>query len=154
MLLGLPFLAIGLWFLGSLAGAYSDVRKIRSEWIRRPATIVAHESFAIGIHQRFHRPSVRYAYEHEGARYECTRHDVLEEFPVVSTSIGRRGKLPYSVGQAVTAYVDPKAPYESVLSLEVQYVGLLAPFGLLFLLIGGAALIGPWVVKRYRAVRT
>ena len=152
LLFALPFLAIGLWFLGSLAGAWFDARTIRKEWTQVPATIVAHESIAIGIHRRFHRPTVRYAYEFEGARYECTRHDLLEEFPIVSTSIGRRGKLPYAVGQAVTAYVDPKAPYESVLSLEVQYVGFLGPFGLLFALIGGAFFIA--AVKRYRTGRT
>jgi hypothetical protein len=157
MLFGLPFLGVGVWLLGSLAGARNQMREIRESWIRLPATIVAHDSLAIGIRQRFHRPTVRYAYEHQGTRYESNRHDLLEEFPIVSTSLGRRGKLPYTVGQTVKAYVNPKEPVQSVLSLELQYESLLGSFGLIFFLIGGAFLLGPplarWLESEQRRNR-
>lgn len=138
VLFGLPFVVCGLWLLMSLAGALLRLREFQS---KVPATIVAYEQIAVGTHRPIHRPTVRYAYEVHGERRESTRHDLLQSFPVVSRHLGRQGRLPYAVGQTVTAYVDPEG--EAVLSLELQYASLLGPGGLVFLLMGGAFVVGP-----------
>jgi len=143
VLFGLPFLVCGGWLLARLGGAYFMVREIRSEWVRVPATIMGHETITIGSRRPIRRPTVRYAYEFGGARYETYRHDLLQELPVVSRALGRTAKLPYEPGATVSAFVDPKAPIEAVLSLELQYAGLIGPAGILFLLIGVAFVLGP-----------
>lgn len=151
ILFGLPFLGCGLWLLLTLAGALVRLHEIRTSWVEVPATVVAHESIVLGIRRAFHRPTVRYAYERDGVRHESTRHDLLQAFPLLSRSLGRMGRLPYAVGQTVTARVDPKEPGESVLSLELQYATFLGPAALIFLLIGGAFVVGPPLAAWRRA---
>jgi hypothetical protein len=142
MLFGLPFLACGLYLLLSLAGALRMTWEIEREWARVPATILAHEDIVLGVRRPIRVPTVRYAYDFEGRRFESNRHDLLQTFPVASRYL-RRGRLTYDVGQAVTARVDPKSPEDAVLSTETRYASLLGPGGLLFALFGSALVLGP-----------
>lgn len=151
VLLGLPFLGVGLWLLGSLGWACLLRAQIAANWIVVPAVIEAHESIPIGARRPVWRPTVRYSYEVGGSRYESTRHDLLEAFPVVSHALGRKGRLPYDRGQRVTAHVSPSDPRKAVLRLELQYVPLLALGGLVFTLVGGAFVGGPLLAARRRA---
>ena len=138
VLFGLPFFACGLWLLGSLAGAFLRLREFDRQV---PATILAHEQIVLGTRRPIHRPTVRYSYEVNGGRRESTCHDLLQTFPLVSRGLGKKGKLPYEVGQTLTAHVDAEG--EAILSFELQYAALLGPAGALFILLGGAFMVGP-----------
>lgn len=136
-LLGVPFLLVGAYLGLSLGGAFFRLR----EFTRRvPATILAHESINVGGRRPLHRPTVLYEYEVNGERRESRRHDLLQTFPVFSRALGRQGRLPYRIGQTVTAHVDAEG--EAVLSLELQYAALLGPAAFIFLAIGGALTVG------------
>ena len=135
--LGVPFLLVGAFLGTSLGGAFLRLREFSRQV---PATILAHESINVGGRRPLHRPTVLYEYEVNGERRESRQHDLLQTFPVVSRALGRQGRLPYRIGQTMTAHVDPRG--EAVLSLELQYAALLGPAAFIFLGIGGALTAG------------
>jgi len=136
------FLAMGIFFFFLLSNELLGILTVY-RWKEVPATIVS-SSVVEGKADDPFSVAVKFKYEWDGKSYTSERYYASSKtYPKYGEASGKIVGL--SQGVATHCYVDPKNPAAAVLRREGLTLGFFLLLPLVFVVIGGAGVVGAWL---------
>jgi hypothetical protein len=141
-LFALPFFSVGAWMLASIGSTLHDAWRMQ-DWEPVAAQLIAagYETRA-GDDSDTHEAYARYSYRYRGRDYEGDRvglqggADNIGDYQV---DTGNRLSAMRSRGEAVTAWVNPAAPAQSIIDRDIRW-GLVGFKSIFLFVFGGFGL--------------
>ena len=141
-LFALPFFAVGLWMLWSISNAFHDAWQMR-DWVEVEANLVrGGYTTNSGSDSDTHEAYAEYVYSFAGERHVGSRvslSDGGDNIGDYQQRMGRRLQVAAANGDAITVYVDPDAPHDSIIDRDLRW-GLVGFKSIFLFVFGGFGL--------------
>jgi hypothetical protein len=148
-LFALPFFAVGAWMLVSIGSLFHDAWRMQG-WEPVPAKLIAagYETLS-GDDSDTYEAYARYRYRYRGHVYEGDRVGLAggaDNIGNYQVETGNRLSAMRARGEAVTAWVNPAAPAESIIDRDIRWglVGFRSIFVFVFGGFGLGLLVYTW----------
>ena len=152
-LFALPFFGVGVWMLWSIGSTFHDAWRMQ-DWEPVPAQLITagYETHS-GDDSDSYEAYARYAYQHSGQAYNGDRVALsggADNIGDYQTDLGNRLSGLRARGEPVTVWVNPQAPWESVIDRRIRWglVGFKSIFLFVFGGIGLGLLIYTWMAPK------
>ena len=149
-LFALPFFGVGVWMLFSIGGTFYDAWRMQG-WDPVEARLIAagydtHSGDDSDTYQAY----ARYSYRYRGQVYEGSRVALssgADNIGDYQTDTGNRLAAMHSRGDAITVWVDPATPAESIIDRDIRWglIGFKSIFLFVFGGIGLGLLVYTWI---------
>ena len=141
-LFALPFFAVGVWMLWSISGTFYDALQMR-DWIAADATLIrAGYTTSSGSDSDTYQAYAEYSYSHGGTRYVGDRVSLSsggDNIGDYQQDTGRRLQTAAARGTAITVFVDPESPDQSIIDRKLRW-GLIGFKSIFLFVFGGFGL--------------
>lgn len=141
-LFALPFFAVGVWMLWSISSSLHDAWQMQ-DWVQVEAKVVrgGYETNS-GSDSDTYQAYAEYSYTYGGQRFAGDRvslSDGGDNIGDYQQEMGRRLQAAAASGNAITVYVDPDAPDDSIIDCNVRW-GLIGFKSIFLFVFGGVGL--------------
>jgi hypothetical protein len=141
-LFGLPFFAVGVWMLWSISSAFVDAWQMGT-WVQVDAKLTrgGYEAHS-GDDSDTYEAYAEYSYSYGGERFTGTRVSIgngADNIGDYQQNTGRRLQAELGRGGNIVVYVDPAAPYSSIIDREIRW-GLVGFKSIFLFVFGGFGL--------------
>ncbi len=141
-LFALPFLGVGVWMLWSIGSTLNDAWRMQ-DWQPVPARLASagYETHS-GDDSDTYEAYARYTYQYRGRAYAGDRVSLsggADNIGDHQTELGNQLRRLLARGEPVTAWVNPDAPWDSVLDRDIRW-GLLGFKSIFLFVFGGFGL--------------
>lgn len=141
-LFGMPFLAVGVWMLWSISGAFVDAWQMRA-WVQVDATLTrAGYETRTGDDSNTYEAYAQYSYSYGGERFTGTRVSIgngADNIGGYQQDTGRRLQAELGSGGNILVFVDPAAPESSIIDRDLRW-GLVGFKSIFLFVFGGFGL--------------